>query len=341
MRAWSEKYVDWMHYTVPLKSGIAAGYEFPADYVGQYGTFDAVKHIYANSHLKDLISKDGGELYVSKRYFATETEKAIQDIRSQWRQKQGLSEDNTLIFVAPGNELEEATFCAQNIRKGVKEFLLKYSAPTSMSPKARPVDNFVTVISTHAGSEGEKYMKDFVKNSEWLGRVMFVDNTDNEHLNAMCASDLGIVYNGQMISSAAACHLPTMNLMEMRMHHQWYNDLFNRWWNDMNIIADRGVYPEIIGGEAWFGKIADTLADWYIKPDTRYQMIRNFDSFVQEAMPYKPIDRTQVRTRDIILADGNAYDVYMDPMQVVAKKMWQDASAYESPVDCSFKADIA
>ena len=93
----------------------------------------------------------------------------------------------------------------------------------------------------------------------------------------------------------------------------------------MNIIADRGVYPEMIGGEAWFGKIADTLAEWYIKPDTRYDMIRNFDSFVQEAMPYKPIDRSQVRTRDIILSDGNAYDVHMNPMKVTARKMWEDA----------------
>ena len=54
-------------------------------------------------------------------------------------------------------------------------------------------------------------------------------------------------------------------------------------------------------------------------------MIRNFDSFVQEAMPYKPIDRSQVRTRDIILSDGNAYDVHMDPMKVTARKMWEDA----------------
>ena len=78
----------------------------------------------------------------------------------------------------------------------------------------------------------------------------------------------------------------------------------------MNIIADRNVYPEIIGGEAWYGKIADTLGEWYIKPDQRYTMIRNFDGFVQEAMSYKPIDRSKTRTRDIILADGNAYNVY-------------------------------
>jgi hypothetical protein len=119
------------------------------------------------------------------------------------------------------------------------------------------------------------------------------------------------------------------------MHHQWYNDLFNRWWNDMNIIADKNVYPELIGGEAWFGKIADTLGEWYIKPDMRYQMIRSFDSYVQEAMPYRPIDRSQVKTRDIILGDGQAYDVYMNPMKVTTDAILADVNAYDNPVDSS------
>lgn len=144
----------------------------------------------------------------------------------------------------------------------------------------------------------------------------------------MCAADVGIIHDGQMVSSAAACHLPTMDLFKMEWHHQWYHDLFNRWWNDMNIIANRNVVPELIGGEAWFGKVADTLAEWYVKPDHRYVMMRNFEGFVSEAMSYKPIDRTKVRTRDIIL-DGNAYDIYMDPFSVACRKIWADMQAYE------------
>ena len=97
----------------------------------------------------------------------------------------------------------------------------------------------------------------------------------------------------------------------------------------MNIIADNNIYPELIGGEAWFGKIADTMGEWYVKPDTRYQMITKFDGFVQEAMSYKPIDRAEVRTRDIILNDGNAYDIYMDPWKVATRKMMEDIQAYE------------
>lgn len=129
-----------------------------------------------------------------------------------------MNDEQTVVFFAPGNELKEAKFTAENARKGIKEFLLKYSAPTSLAAKARPLDNFVTVISVHAGSEGEKYIRDFVRESEWYGKVVFVTNEDNEHINAMCASDFGIVHDGQMVSSAAACHLPTMNVFNMRMH---------------------------------------------------------------------------------------------------------------------------
>jgi hypothetical protein len=239
MRSWTEKYVDYMHFTVPLVTGLPSGWKFPSEYMGQYGVFEAVRHIYQSSNgLKHLVSEDGSELQVSKRYFSTNTEKAIQDIRSNWREQNGLNDDQTVIFYAAGNEFKEAQFTAENTRKGIKEFLLKYSSPTSLSPKARPLDNFVTVISVHVGSAGEKYIRDFVSTSEWYGKVIFVTNEDNEHLNAMCAADFGIIHDGQMVSSAAACHLPTMNSFNMRMHDQYNHELFNRWWNDMNIIAD-------------------------------------------------------------------------------------------------------
>jgi hypothetical protein len=56
---------------------------------------------------------------------------------------------------------------------------LKYSAPTSLSAKARPLDNFVTVISLHAGSEGEKFVREHLRNNEWYGKVIFVSNEEN------------------------------------------------------------------------------------------------------------------------------------------------------------------
>ena len=62
--------------------------------------------------------------------------------------------------------------------------------------------------------------------------------------------------------------------------------MFNRWLNNMNIIADNNIYPELIGGEAWWGKICDSLGEMMVKPEIRYDKIRKFEYFIKEAMSY-------------------------------------------------------
>lgn len=124
--------------------------------------------------MKDLVKDDS--LMVSNRYFATDLEKGIESIRDEWRQKNEVGENATVIFFAPGNEHNEAEFATENVRRGVKEFLMKYSAPTSLSPKALPINNFVTVISLHSGSDGEKYVREYLKENEWYGKVIFVSD---------------------------------------------------------------------------------------------------------------------------------------------------------------------
>ncbi len=64
----------------------------------------------------------------------------------------------------------------------------------------------------------------------------------------MAASDYGISYDGQMIGQSIACHLPCLILLNMRMNQQYYHDIYNRWTNNMNIIADKDIFPELIGG---------------------------------------------------------------------------------------------
>lgn len=106
-----------------------------------------------------------------------------------------------------------------SVRRGIREFLFKYSSPSSLSPKAPSMDHYTTVISVQRGSDAESYIREFLLEKEWLGRVIVITNEDNDHFNAMAASDMGIAYDGQIIASAAACHLPTMVLINMRMHH--------------------------------------------------------------------------------------------------------------------------
>lgn len=267
-------------------------------------------------------------LLVSRKYFASDLEKGIQEVREHYRAVKGIPQDGTCVFFAPGNELKEAEFCLDSVRKGVREFLLKYSAPTSLSPKAPALDQYTTIISVQHGSEAETFIRSQLQEKEWLGHVILVNNEHNEHLTAMASSDMGIIYDGQLIASAAACHLPTMVLANLRMHHQWFSDLYNRWWTPMNIIADNNIYPELIGGEAWHGKIADTLAEWYVKPEIRYDMVRKMEYFLKDSMSFKPLDRNVVRSRDLVV-DREPYDEFKDPFRQIAHHLWRDIQAYE------------
>ena len=220
--------------------------------------------------------------------------------------------------------------CLEQLHKGVKEFLLKYSAPTSLSPKALPLDDhFATVISVHEGSPGARLVEEFMRQNEWTGKLVKVTNKDNQHFDAMAASDFGFVYDGQMVSSANALHLPVNTMINMKMTDQWWHHFYNRWWNDMNIIADNSLNYEMIGAEVWFGKVCDTLAENYVRGGSRYETIKKCDGFVQDAMSFKPLDRAEVRTRDLILADGLSYDQYYDPMLLTANNIMKDLENYE------------
>ena len=255
--------MDFVHYTTPLQTANSNGFVFPSEFVGQYGVYEAIQHVYSRTKTMKKFLKDD-YLLINKRYFATDMEKAIESIRDEFRAEHNIPKDAYSIFLAPGNEKAEVEFAMEALRKGTKEFLLKYSAPTSLSPKALPLDNFVTILSLHEGSEGQKWVKDYLEHHEWYGKLIIVTEQGNQHYDAMAASDFGFIYDGQMVSAANVLHLPVNCLIKMRMHHQWWNDFYNRWWNDMNIVADNSVNPELIGGQVWHGKVADTLAESYL-----------------------------------------------------------------------------
>ena len=279
---------------MPLEIGTSDGFRFPGEFTGQYGVYEQVHTINKHIPTQNTLNKEH-RLFASKEYFAQEQEKGIQAMKKAFREKHGIPHDGTVVFFAPGNDFEEAEFSLEPVRLGIKEFILKYSSPTSLSARAPPASQFCTVISVHKGSHAEQLIRNHIEERDWQGRVILVDEQDDMEF-ALCGSDFGFIYDGQMVSRAAAAHLPTGILIKMRQHHQWYHDLFNRWQNDMVITADNNIYKEIIGGELWKGKICDTLAEWYLRPDQRYDLVKKWEYFLKDAMSYEEIDRSVVKS---------------------------------------------
>jgi hypothetical protein len=88
-KQWTQKYLDFVHYQIPLPSFTTDGFSFPGEFVGQYGVYDAVKHLYSQSkELKPLLKEES--LYVNKKFFAVDLEKAIDQVKVDFRQRHNI-----------------------------------------------------------------------------------------------------------------------------------------------------------------------------------------------------------------------------------------------------------
>ena len=55
-KQWALKYFDFVHYTIPMQTPTPERFEFPSEYCGQYGVYEAVRHLYAKDReLKGLL----------------------------------------------------------------------------------------------------------------------------------------------------------------------------------------------------------------------------------------------------------------------------------------------
>eukprot|EP00831_Metopus_contortus_P022305 TRINITY_DN2017_c0_g1_i5.p2 TRINITY_DN2017_c0_g1~~TRINITY_DN2017_c0_g1_i5.p2 ORF type:complete len:354 (+),score=29.89 TRINITY_DN2017_c0_g1_i5:498-1559(+) len=329
-RQWHERYVDHIYYTIPFEPNTWS-YEFPSEYVGQYGVYEALRYLYEVSGQSHLVRPDS--LYVNRPRFCYQTEQLILKRREKFRDIYKIPQDAILLFHSPGNEIEEAAFCLDEIRRGVEEFKLKYFAPSSLEPRALPNSYLYTVLSIQKGSSSEEYIKQQLKEKGWPCQLIVLESKNQEHIDAMCASDYGLIHDGELIGEAAVCHLPTMILFDMRRHHQFYHFLMNRWWNRMTLIANTEIYPEIIGDQIWHGKICNLLGEWYLNPETRTKMMISWEPFIKQALTYLPVNYKINKSRDLILEDGDPYDEFMDPITVMARSALGFAENYNHDIE--------
>jgi hypothetical protein len=263
IRSWdlnNKIYCDTAFYTLALKQINRRGFVFPSHYIGQYGAYDALKHLWTKSGLfTDLVKENS--ILASRNHTFDDIEKARLKLRDEFRNKHNLDNDVTVVFLAPGNTIGENTYTLDSFRKAYNEFILRHSYPTSLSHYAATKDMFKIVISVHQDTESEAFVRNFINTSEFLTDVIVVTNKDNEHFDAMCASDFGAVYNGQLLSSAATLHLNCITMQNMNEVHYFYQTWENRWLADVNINADRPAIKEYAAGEFWFGKLCEEL--WY------------------------------------------------------------------------------
>lgn len=201
---------------------------------------------------------------------------------------------------------------------------------------------FKLIVSVHKGTDSEKHIKEFIKGSKFETETILVDNENDQHYSAMCASDFGFVYNGQMLSAAAALHLNVQTMQDMNDLHYFWHTWENRWLADINVNADRPLIPEFAAGEYWLGKIANRLAEMHTNTEMKWDQVRGLRPFITEMLPIKSIDRENNSVRDLQFIEGDQtiYDEYEDPIYLMARKIVNSMSSYHNYLAVSPDLDI-
>lgn len=190
VRNWDEHYsgyFDEAFYTLALKQINKRFYVFPSYYVGQYGSYEALRHIYQASGLFKHYVKEDSILSSRENSFA-DIEKAKIKVGENFRQKHNISADDTVVFFSPGNTILENEYTLEAFRRGYNEFIFRNSAPNSLSVHAPPKSAFKLIVSVHKGTNSEKYVRDFLKKNHYETEVIVVTNEGNEHYDSICVN---------------------------------------------------------------------------------------------------------------------------------------------------------
>jgi lipid A disaccharide synthetase len=100
----------------------------------------------------------------------------------------------------------------------------------------------------------------------WNFRVVYTD-TEEDKFGAMAGSDMSICYNGDIATECLVYRTPTIvmqNLNHLESHHMLSRDRFV---NEMNLIAEMAVVPEMLD----HNHLVDAITHWIDDPEERMQ----------------------------------------------------------------------
>lgn len=333
------------YYTLALQQIQRRLYVSPSLFIGQYGAYEALKFAFSEGGFKQLIKENS--ILVSRHNRLEDVETARTHISENFRDKHNIHKEDTVVFFAPGDTIDENEYSLHEFVKGYNQFIHKYTYPTSLSPYSASKSQMKLIISVHKGTSSERYVREFLnnnKNNEYdiSTDYIVVTNENNEHYSAICASDFGFVYNGQMLSSAAALHLDVITMQNMNDLHYYWHTWENRWLSDINVNADRPVIPEFAAGEYWFGKIANNLAEMHTNTERKWDQVRALRPFINNLLSYKELNRDdgyKIRDKEYIKGDRTEYDEYVDPIYSMSKSVYTSMSEYKNRI--AFMPDIS
>ena len=275
-------YLDHILYTIPIEPRDWNNFKMPSTYLGQRGFEKAYRFLLERNGGDHLITDNSVKVNID--HFYSETEQFIEAERKTFRKTHSIPESATVLFLAPGSHPKEIQWSLPILNKTANEFIQQHAEPYSKNPNAHSIENFCVVIPSNGNSS--KQVNEIVNVLGWRSRVVIL-NTEEERRSAQAGSDLAICYNGDIVSECLVNQLSTIVIENMRKLEFYFVLAWNRFNNEMNIIADGNLFPEIIEGQCHSVKLVQMLNQWYESPAHKFWPLQGFESHIHKMLPMK------------------------------------------------------
>jgi lipid-A-disaccharide synthase len=311
-----EEFLDHVLYTMPIEPVNWNKYKFPSTYIGH----EAFERAY-----RFLLSRNGGEhlmtddsVFMHRDHFYSETDQFIDAERKTFRTKFGIPDFGTVFFFAPGSLPDEVDWSLPRMRDTANLFMDTYASPYSQRIGAVPHENFTVVIPTTPKTYHQ--VSAYVSTHEFKCKVIILQ-TEEDKNSALAGSDLAICYNGEIVSECLVNQLSTVVIQNMKKLEFYFTLAWNRFANDLNIVADGNLLPEIIEGQCHAPKLLQVLGQWYESPPHKFWPLQGFEMYLHKMLPVKHLE----------LGMGT-HQEYYKPRLLAARKLWEFAQQSEPRV---------
>jgi lipid A disaccharide synthetase len=299
------EYLDHVLYTMPIEPKDWNKFKFPSTYIGQSGFEKAYRFLLERNGGDHLLTDNS--VKVSIDHFYSETEQYIEAERKTFRTKNQIPETATVLFLAPGSHKTEVSWSIPILNKTANQFITEHTDPKNSNPQS--VENFCVVIPTNESNY--KQILGTVDVLGWKSRVIVL-RTEEDRRSAQAGSDLAISYNGDIVTECLVNQLSTIVIQNMKKLEFYFLLYWNRFTNDMNIIADGNLFPEIIEGQCHPAKLLQLLNQWYESPAHKFWPLQGFESHIHRTLPMK------VRE----LGMGTHHEYY-SPDYLLSQSIWE------------------
>jgi hypothetical protein len=229
--------IDHFLYSMPLlQKNWNFNKQFPSTYVGQPAFERAYRFLLErNPDASRLLGSDS--VFMHRTHFWMETEPFINAERKRFRAKFDIPDTTTVFMIAPGNAEREVNWAVPRLQSTFQKLMGQIEA------KGLNSDDFVIVMPTSPSCRSA--IQSASNSGTWKAKVIYTESEEDKY-SAMAGSDIGICYNGDIVTECLVNQLPTIVLQDYNKTEFYFMLSWNRMCNDMNIIADGPLFPEIV-----------------------------------------------------------------------------------------------